>query len=102
MKYNKEILNRFLNDKVAIAVRTSKEWDKFMQLLEEEEADVKWPWTLANPTELNYWREYRDNSIIFCDDAQRNELEYADVTYQKDMGYEIIEFKELIEVANVL
>ncbi len=96
MKYNKEILNRFLNNEVTIAVRTSKEWDKLMQLLEKE---TEVTWTFKNPTELNYWSYYDDDSSITCDN---NKLAYGDTTFHRCIGYEIIEFQDLIEVAGVL
>ena len=95
MKYNKEILNRFLTNKVAIAVRTSKEWDEFMYLLEAE-TDVKWQ-AGQNPTEYNDWDEYGSDSTITCGYIQKSRLSLCDTINDKEYGYEIIEFKELIK-----
>lgn len=95
MKYNKEILNRFLIEKVAIAVRTSEEWDKFMFLLEEN-TDVKWKLG-ENPTEFNEWYKYGRNTTITCGYRQKTKLEYAPVDYYEKVGYKIIEFQELVK-----
>lgn len=95
MTYDKKILNRFLSDKVAIAVRTAKEWNKFMYLLKEE-THAKW-FGGKNPTGLNKWHEYGDDSAITCGYLQPPRLEYADTSFYEESGYEIIEFEELIK-----
>lgn len=95
MKYNKEILNRFLIEKVAIAVRTCEEWDKFMCLLEEE-TDVEWQLG-QKPTEINIWYNYGGNSAITCGYGQKAKLGFSTTNYYKEEGYKIIEFKELVK-----
>lgn len=96
MKYNKELLNRFVNEKAFVAVRTPEEWEKFMQLLEEE-TDVKWE-AGQNPTEYNKWDEYGSDSAITCGYLRKSRLSLHVATdYYKKYGYEIIEFKELIK-----
>ena len=94
MKYNKEILDRFLNEKVAIALRTEEEWDEFMGLLEEE-TDVKWQ-TGENPTEYNKWDKYGGDSAIACSDLQKTKLRFSSTGHYRG-DYEIIEFKELVK-----
>lgn len=95
MKYNKEILNRFLIEKVAIAVRTSEEWDKLMCLLEEE-TEVEWK-AGHNPTEFNKWCTYGRYTTINCCYRETTKLEFSFIHYYKGNDFEIIEFKELIE-----
>ena len=95
MKYNKEILNRFLTEKVAIAVRTQEECKEFMELLERE-TDAKWR-TPEKPTQFSWWGKYREEtSIAYQFDGSRF-LGFGSCGIYKEFGYEIIEFKELIK-----
>ena len=93
---NKEfILNRFLTEKVAIAVRTSEEWDKFMCLLEEE-TNVKWN-NDDNPKGFKGWRINGGNYAIGCGYKEKTKLGYASTSFYKKEGYKVIEFQELIK-----
>lgn len=95
MKYNKELLDRFLTEKVAIALRTQEEWNEFMDLLEKE-TSVKWR-SGSKLTKFNHWGVYRENSCVVCEEGSFKFMGYASCEYCKKDGYEIIEFKELIK-----
>lgn len=92
MKYNKELLNRFLTEKVAIALRTQEEWNEFMELLEEE-TDLGWG-TEMKPTEFDGW-EYCESRTSVTNDFNGDGLEYASCKFYEGKGYTVIEFKEL-------
>ena len=95
MKYDKELHNRFLTEKVAIALRTQEEWNEFMALLESETI-VKWR-SGSKPTKRNHWGVYRENSCVECEKGSFKFMGYASCEYFKKDGYEIIEFKELVK-----
>ncbi len=99
MKYDKEILNKFLTEKVAIALPTQEEWNEFMELLESE-TDLVWE-SGNTPTELNYWEDYKEETAITNNfkhsDLDYRGLGYGDVSTYKSFVYEIIEFKELVK-----
>ena len=90
-----EQLNRFLNEKVAIALRTQEEWDKFMELLESE-TDVKWK-SGSKPTKFQDWGGRRQNSCVCCKIGISGFMGFASCEFYRESGYEIIEFKELIK-----
>ena len=95
MKYNKEILDRFLNEDVAIAVRTKDEWDEFMELLENE-TDVKW-FTGYNPTCFSSWGRHREETSIAYKFEGSRFLGFSPYGFYENNDYEIIEFKELVK-----
>ena len=98
MKYNKEVLNRFLTEKVAIALRTQEEWDDFMELLESE-TDLMWHHGVKVSEKTRFWSEYESETQVACErkgGVDRKTITYAKA-YYKDNGYEIIEFKELVK-----
>lgn len=98
MKYNRELLNRFVNGKVMVAVRTSTEWDKFMQLLIKE-TDVTWGGG-QQPTEFNDWLLHEELTVISCGKFEESKLMYEWVDNHEACEHKIIEFKELIDGGN--
>ena len=95
MKYNKDILNRFINEKVAINVETQQEWNEFMELLEEE-TECKWMGGKL-PTYFDHWRRYQDESSIAFNFRDDNTLSFATSDFFKEEGYEVIKYKDLIK-----
>ena len=98
MKHNKEILNRFLTEKVAIALRTQEEWDEFMELLESE-TDLTWHSGAKPSKRMRFWADHKSETQVVCDKeygVDRKTISYAK-NYYKENGYEIIEFKELVK-----
>ena len=96
MKYNKELFNRFLTEKVAIALRTQEEWNEFMELLEKE-TDLTWVGG-DKPTRLDLFvPSYRMNNgvSLFCEFLEG--LKHGNILLYQSKNYEIIEFKELIK-----
>lgn len=90
MKYNKELLDRFLTEKVAIALKTQEECNEFINLLEKE-TDLRW---VGGKTfiELGSWDVFKEKTQV------RNESGFIlyGISYFEN-GYKTIEFKELIE-----
>ena len=91
MKYNKEILDRFLTEKVAIAVRAQEEWDEFMELLESE-TDLRW-----EHTEFDIWKKCKEETSIIEGYFNDGTISYDSCAYHEKLGYKIVEFKELVK-----
>ncbi len=91
MKYKNEILNRFLAEKVAIALRTQEEYNMFMELLEKE-SDLRWS-NGKKPAEFDGWNILKKDTQI---GIEKGFIIYG-MNYFIVNGYEIIRFKELIK-----
>ena len=98
MKYNKDILNRFLTEKVSIHVETQQEWNYFMELLESE-TECKWMGGKF-PTYFDHWYRYQDESSIAFNFRDDNTLGFATSDFFKEEGYEVIKYKDLIKGGN--
>ena len=93
MEYNKELLHRFMTEKVAVHVKTKEEYDKFMELLELE-TDIRWEsGDIPTNKHLLYW--FKKETCIVSNNG--NYLHYAYKTWYKNIGYKIIEFSDLIK-----
>lgn len=95
MKYNKELLDRFLTEKVAIALRTQDEWDTFMELLEKE-TDLTWE-PGVKPTEFDGWEKYKEETSIIDGRFSDRTITFDSCANHEELDYKIVEFKELIE-----
>ena len=96
MNHNKEILNRFLTEKVAIALRTKEEWDDFMELLEKE-TDLTWG-PEVKPTEFDDWVRYKEETSIIKSRFSGRAISFDSCAYhEEESDYKIVEFKELIK-----
>ena len=95
MKYNKDILDRFLTENVAINVETKQEWDDFMKLLESE-TECKWMGGKF-PTYFDHWYRYQGESSIVFNFRDDNTLSFATSDFFKEEGYEVIKYKDLIK-----
>lgn len=87
-------LQRFLNEKVAVRLRTQDEWNQFMEILERE-TDAGW-WD-ARPTQLNFWKNQKEMTSIVYGFGGGNFLGYSRYGFFENEGYEIIEFKDLLK-----
>ena len=95
MNYNKELLNRFLTEKVAIALRTQEEWNMFMELLEEE-TDLTWG-PEVKPTEFDDWEKHKKETSIIEGYFSDKTISFCSCAYHEELGCEVIEFKELVK-----
>lgn len=93
MNYNKQLLNRFMTEKVVVHVKTQDEYNQFMELLEKE-TDIRWM-TEEKPTSYNYWEVYNNNTALSSGNMQ--DLSFGPVSYCKTLGYSVIEFSDLIK-----
>lgn len=93
MEYNKQLLHRFMTEKVVVHVKTQNEYDKFMELLEKE-TDIRWM-TEKKPTSYNYWEVYNNNTAVNSRCGEFLLLQSVD--FYKNDGFEIIEFSDLIK-----
>ena len=95
MKYNKEILNRFLTEKVAIHVETRQEWNDFMKLLESE-TECKWR-SGKLPTDVGKWTHSKEDTAVVLNYFGNNGLGYSSCDFYQNDGYEVIKYKDLIK-----
>ena len=94
MKFNRDLLDKFLNGKYAMALRTQEEWNQFMELLESE-TNAVWR-NDRKPTYRDYWylNTYETSVRAY---SEMNRLSYCDVDYYISKGFQIIEFSDLIK-----
>lgn len=85
----KEKIKEFKNEDIAILVETQEEYDKLMQILEENEC--KWG-AGELPTKRDFFGRYEELCIEYDDEH----LYYADKDFYENGGYKIITFKEFI------
>ena len=99
MNYNKELLNRFLTEKVAIALRTQEEWNKFMALLEKE-TYLTWE-PGVKPTEFDGWEIHKEETSIITYCFSDRTISFDSCAYhEEESDYKIVEFKELVKEKN--
>ena len=84
MEYNKQLLPRFMTEKVVVHVKTQDEYNQFMKLLGKK-TRLRWGDGKEKPTEFNLWGEF---------------LSFQSVDFYKNNGFEIIEFSDLIKEEN--
>ncbi len=92
MKYNKGILNKFMNKAVAVALETQAEWDQLMELLEKD-TEVQWS-SGKKPTQSNAWHVYDNKTKVAC--IGENEMRFGSNSFEKE-NYEIVKFKDLVD-----
>lgn len=95
MKYNKDILDRFINEKVAINVETQQEWNDFMKLLEKE-TECRWSKAYL-PTDHDHWTEYKEYTSVAFNFYGRSGLGFGTGYFFKKESYEIIRYKDLMK-----
>ena len=92
----RKILDRFINEKVAIATRTQEEFDDFMELLEKE-TDLKLS-SRAKPTKREYVGLYnKPETVVACNLYDTGRISISHRGYYKEHGYEIVEYQDLIK-----
>ncbi len=88
----KEKFERFKNEKIAVNVRSQKQYDDFMKMCEEQ--GLKW-WSGVLPTEQNIYNYWEEETCINLNNLSN--LSYSDINYYKDNYYKIITYKDFIK-----
>ena len=96
MKYNKDILDRFLTENVAINVETQQEWDDFMKLLESE-TECKWSNHNNIPTYHNHWTKHKTYTSVAFNFDGFERLGFAISDFYQSRSCEVIKYKVLIK-----
>lgn len=94
MEYNKQLLHRFMTEKVAVHVKTQEKYNQFMKLLEKE-TDIIWQ-TGLKPTEHDYWNSNGRNTVIYGNYG----LAFGNIQDVNCHGYTVIELSDLIKEEN--
>lgn len=94
---NNQLLNRFMNDKVAVHVSTQEQCTKFMKFLEDN-TDKIWS-TGEKPTKFDGWYIYGTDTVIYGGGilVGGNRLTFGDMKNAKCYGYTVIEFSDLMK-----
>lgn len=93
-----KMIERFINERIAVHCNTQKEYDELMKLLEKY--DFRWR-SGEKPTRLNVFKVYGNKTYI--NNGLYNiipGLEYADKKYYVIKNYELIECKDFIKQVN--
>lgn len=85
----KELIERFIEGKIAINLETQQEWNEFMQWLEEN-TDIRW-YGGQKPTEKNYWNVDKEWTCVNSD------MTWGAYNSYESSGYEIVKYKDLKE-----
>ena len=91
---NNKLFKEFMTRKAAVHVNTQDEWEKFMELLEQE-TDIIWYGGREKPTELYWMFTVFGNSTVIYGGRY---LMYGNKEDAKDSGYSVIEFSDLIAI----
>lgn len=91
---NKEKLELFYKDEVAIHVETQKEYDDFMEYLE---SDTNLIWQASGkPTRVNNWSTNKEGTLLYCEERK---MSYGSVFYNATndvRNYPVLKYKELL------
>lgn len=90
MKYNREILDRFVNGGVAINVETEQEWHAFMRLLESE-TNCKWKGGQSPTQYESFYQDVKQTAI------QIESLGLAHGPKQVVCDKDVVTFKDLVK-----
>ncbi len=83
---------RFKNEKIAVNVRSQKQYDDFMKMCEER--GLKWR-DGDLPTKDNQYKCYKENTCIDLNNLTG--LSYCDIDSCKNYGYKIITYKDFMK-----
>jgi hypothetical protein len=92
----KEKFERFKNEKIAVNVRSQKQYGDFMKMCEEQ--GLQWnsgDLPTKYPTKYYVYNYHKENTCITLNNLKR--LTYCDIDFYKNNGYKIITYKDFMK-----